>query len=339
MTRHAKNSTASSVFSYAERQTAAAFYGTRKKRLGNESMRAFDACSLCLQTAREPVSCKAGHLFCKECAIADLLTQKKELKRQKDKAEAIKKEMEAEIDAAKAAARERVLQDFERGQIGLGSSLTSGPASGTARASETGSKRSFTTAFEFSSAQVSDLVYKAEEAAARLIAKEKAEAAKAVLPDFWLPSLTPTFAGVSQQDVLSAGGGQSKELKPTAVCRGGGDRHTFALKDLTPVKFSFFKDGKEVEKDTKDPGEAVCQPCMKKLSNNVVMFLVKPCSHVVCKTCKDTLMSGEGTERSCIVCETTVKKKEIIELQREGTGFAGGGRAESSSSSGIAFQA
>jgi hypothetical protein len=44
----------------------------QQQRLGNESMRNFDACSLCLQRAREPIACDQGHLFCKECAYTDL---------------------------------------------------------------------------------------------------------------------------------------------------------------------------------------------------------------------------------------------------------------------------
>ncbi|KAJ8088941.1 hypothetical protein PM082_014188 [Marasmius tenuissimus] len=35
-------------------------------------MRQFDACSLCLNKAREPVACNEGHLFCKECVYTDL---------------------------------------------------------------------------------------------------------------------------------------------------------------------------------------------------------------------------------------------------------------------------
>ncbi|KAJ7475653.1 hypothetical protein FB451DRAFT_1244150 [Mycena latifolia] len=360
MTKHSKNNTASSIFSYAEYRKASAEYGTKRQRLGNESMRRFDACSLCLQTAREPVCCKDGHLFCKECAVNDLLSQKKDLKRQKDKAEQIRKEIEAEVDRAKAAARERVLQDFERGQLGLASTASSSvPAS---ESSTAGTKRPFSTAFAFSPSHVSDLVAQAEEAAARLIAKEQAEAAKGALPDFWLPSLTPTFGGVAERDVLAAGG-KSGQVKMGPVCRGGGDRHSFALKDLIPVKFTYHTEGKEVAgvKEGKDPGEAVCPSCMKKLSNNVIMFLMKPCAHVVCRTCTETLVrpppSGtaaspnsksqkdDGGSRKdtgeeghvCIVCDTQLKKKDVIELKREGTGFASGGMAESSRG-GISFQ-
>ena len=89
MTKHSKNNTASSIFSYAERKRLD--YGTKgvrhlpprstlvlitrsclQQRLGNESMRRFDACALCLQRARDPVACQEGHLFCKECAYTDL---------------------------------------------------------------------------------------------------------------------------------------------------------------------------------------------------------------------------------------------------------------------------
>ncbi|KAJ6544853.1 hypothetical protein DFH09DRAFT_663844 [Mycena vulgaris] len=356
MTKHSKNNTASSIFSYAEYRKASAEYGTKRQRLGNESMRRFDACSLCLQTAREPVCCKDGHLFCKECAVNDLLSQKKDLKRQKDKAEQIRKEIEAEVERAKAAARERVLQDFERGQLGLASTASSSVSA--AESSAAGTKRPFSTAFAFSPSHVSDLVAQAEEAAARVIAKEQAEAAKGVLPDFWLPSLTPTFGGVAARDVLAAGG-KSTQIKLGPVCRGGGDRHSFALKDLIPVKFSYHTEGKEGAgaKEGKDPGEAVCPSCMKKLSNNVIMFLMKPCAHVVCRTCTDTLVrpsptanpkssplkDDDGSRKdveeahACVVCDTQLRKKDVIELKREGTGFASGGMAETSRG-GISFQ-
>lgn len=98
-------------------------------------MRRFDACALCLQRARDPVACQEGHLFCKECAYTDLcesvrsylflgcrtrlVVQKKDIKRQKERLEALKKGAEQEKVKAKEAARERVLAEFEKGQLGL----------------------------------------------------------------------------------------------------------------------------------------------------------------------------------------------------------------------------
>ncbi|KAI5115445.1 hypothetical protein M0805_006759, partial [Coniferiporia weirii] len=118
MTKHSKNNTASSIFSYHEYKRLN--YGTQRQRLGHESMRQYDACTLCLQKARDPVLCNDGHLFCKECIYTDLLKQKKDIGRQKARLDALKKEAEEERKRVQAEARERVLKEFERGQLGLG---------------------------------------------------------------------------------------------------------------------------------------------------------------------------------------------------------------------------
>ncbi|CAK5268773.1 unnamed protein product [Mycena citricolor] len=332
MTKHSKNNTASSIFSYHEYKKAATVYGTKRQRLGNESLRRFDACVLCLQTAREPVCCKEGHLFCKECAMNDLLSQKKDLKRQKEKAEQIKKQIQEEVESAKETARERVLRDFERGQLGLAFSPSGSSTAAVADPTSTGKKRAFSDAFEFNDSRVSKIVAEAEEAAAREIVKERAEATKGVLPDFWLPSLTPTFGGVTVSETLAAGG--TSEVKTGAMCRGGGERHSLSLKDLTPVKFTHHA---ETSKAGNDEESTICPSCMKTLSNNTIIYLMKPCAHVICRTCKETLMAPTPGEQACVACETRLKKKDIIELKREGTGFAGGGLAEAKRS-GTSFQ-
>jgi nitric oxide synthase-interacting protein len=51
-----------------------------------------------------------------------LVTQKKDMKRQKQRLEALRREAEEEQARARAAARERVLQEFEKGQLGLSGS-------------------------------------------------------------------------------------------------------------------------------------------------------------------------------------------------------------------------
>ena len=48
------------------------------------------------------------------------VTQKKDIKRQKARLEALKQEAERERMEVKLKARERVLREFERGQLGLG---------------------------------------------------------------------------------------------------------------------------------------------------------------------------------------------------------------------------
>jgi len=109
MTRHSKNNTASSVFSKAEYDKLAAHYGTQRARLGADSHRNFDACSLCLSAAVSPVSCTKGHLYCKECVMKDLLAQREALARKKQEIEALRKEEEDEKERVRIQARERVL--------------------------------------------------------------------------------------------------------------------------------------------------------------------------------------------------------------------------------------
>lgn len=82
-------------------------------------MRQFDACSLCLQRARNPMACQRGHFYCRECVLSDLLAQKKDIKRHQAKLETMAREEEEQRVQAKSAARERVLLDFERKHLGL----------------------------------------------------------------------------------------------------------------------------------------------------------------------------------------------------------------------------
>jgi nitric oxide synthase-interacting protein len=58
------------------------------------------------------------------------VAQKKDIKRQKERLEALKKEAEQEKVKAKEAARERVLAEFEKGQLGL-AAVASVTTSGT----------------------------------------------------------------------------------------------------------------------------------------------------------------------------------------------------------------
>ncbi|KIL66056.1 hypothetical protein M378DRAFT_186154 [Amanita muscaria Koide BX008] len=343
MTKHSKNNTASSIFSYAEYKKLN--YGTKKQRLGNESMRNFDACALCLNRARDPLSCGEGHLFCKECVYTDLLTQKTDMKKQKDRLEALKREAEEERERARMAARERVLLEFEKGQLTLASSSIIGTKPTVSsnssereylhtkflsphRCLARGTKRKF----EFDTSAVEKMTKEAEEAALRQIEKEQAEALKHKLPDFWLPSLTPTYQSSGPPQSLS-----DVKVQTTS---------TFSLKNLFSVKFTIFETNASSSKlsestpaegsasKVKEDGEPMCPSCKKRLSNNSLIYVMKPCGHVTCKTCVDTLVRPS---KQCIVCDTQLKDKDIIELKREGTGFAGGGMAETSKA-GVAFQ-
>jgi len=122
---------------------------------------------------------------------------------------------------------------------------------------------------------------------------------------------------------------------------------SLSLKNLIPVKFSFYVssgpsrssdstpvDGDE-SKAKKEEQDPMCPSCKKGFSNNVLMFrevtssslisnllnvllrplVMKPCAHVTCKTCTDSLVRPA---KQCVVCDIQLNEKDIIELKREG---------------------
>lgn len=129
--------------------------------------------------------------------------------------------------------------------------------------------------FEFDASNVESLAEEAEEAAVRQIEKEQALALKHKLPDFWLPSLTPTYT--------SSGPPQSLvDIKVQTTCRGGNPAHELSLKNLTPVVFTTYAsvsasskspDSTPVDAKAKEEeADPMCPSCKKKLSNNSLIF-------------------------------------------------------------------
>lgn len=113
-----KRNTSRPVFTSHERALAKSNWTSNSARLNRDSYLPFGYCGLCLMVARDPVACSQGDLFCRECALSNLLTQKKEIKR----AEKIRKhdeEVEANLLALeKVKDQERAVRNFELTQIG-----------------------------------------------------------------------------------------------------------------------------------------------------------------------------------------------------------------------------
>ncbi|GAA5952077.1 hypothetical protein JCM21900_006244 [Sporobolomyces salmonicolor] len=308
MGRHAKHNHTLGYFTAHEREATKA--GTQKGVLGRESMKDFDACSLCLRRARDPRACTEGHVFCQECIVTSLLDQKKDIKRQNILLERMRAESELEMATARAAARERVLKEFETAQSGLGSKSTEGKVSATG-ADKEGNPRGTKRAFELDEDEIERLTSEAIDEAANRMAKEMAEARKSKLTNYWLPSLTPS---AKPDNVL--------EVKLQTLCQAAKPPHPVSLKTLTTLKFT--EDSKD-KTSTGEPG-IICPCCRKTITNNVKTYALKACGDVLCNICVDTLCRKD---KACAHCGTAVDKKHpYIELKREGTGYAAGGGVE-----------
>jgi nitric oxide synthase-interacting protein len=119
---HSKRNTSLAFFTSYERSLLRNFWGSQSTRLTRDSFLPFASCRLCLLAARDPVACAGGlkaDIFCRECALNDLVAQRKEIKRLErewDDREVNKEEQER---LNKEEETRRELEKFERIAQGL----------------------------------------------------------------------------------------------------------------------------------------------------------------------------------------------------------------------------
>uniref|UniRef100_A0A7S1TU86 Nitric oxide synthase-interacting protein zinc-finger domain-containing protein n=1 Tax=Phaeomonas parva TaxID=124430 RepID=A0A7S1TU86_9STRA len=99
--RHSKNSTDSSVFSYHEKRKAG--HGSQTQRYGADSQIPFGYCCLTLQPASDPVATPSGHIYSREAILEYIIAGKKRLKRElREWEQQNAEELEREAAAAEA---------------------------------------------------------------------------------------------------------------------------------------------------------------------------------------------------------------------------------------------
>ena len=117
---HSKRNTSLPHFTSYERGLLRESWGTKQRAIGRDSFLSFGSCRLCLQPARTPVACSNnGDLFCRECAINDLLAQRQEIKRLERERDEARKRIAEDEERALGEARARDLRDFEMVSMGL----------------------------------------------------------------------------------------------------------------------------------------------------------------------------------------------------------------------------
>ncbi|KAG5894146.1 hypothetical protein JTB14_024934 [Gonioctena quinquepunctata] len=128
MTRHARNCTAGAVYTYHEKKkdAQASGYGTNAQRLGKDSVKDFDCCSLSLQRCRNPVITKDGLLFDKEVILEYIITKKNEYNRKLKEYERMKKKEEEENSQRNASEIDKKVSTFLKSE----NSIVSKPMDG-----------------------------------------------------------------------------------------------------------------------------------------------------------------------------------------------------------------
>ncbi|KAI1384707.1 ENOS interacting protein [Hypoxylon trugodes] len=358
---HSKRNTSRAVFTSHERDVARRAWSETSARLSRESFLPFASCGLCLEVARDPVACAShGDLFCRECALANILAQKKEIKRlEVVQGEREKEELE-ERARREEEERERAVREFEMTQIGLdgksgGAKAKAGEDREGGATEANGAKKR---KFEIDEEELARIAKEDRAKARKAIEDEKA--AKPALPSFWTPSITPSS---NTKDTLHE---VVKKTKSTPMCPASREdnAHTYSLHTLVAVNFTEEEEDEKTGEGGRKKRIRVCPSCKKGLNNASKAMLAKPCGHVLCRNCVDRFMrprhdphapASEAAKLRCYVCEEDLtdkkksngeksKKKDkekirpgLVELRSEGTGFSAGG-ANTVQKSGVAFQ-
>ncbi|CAL1548596.1 unnamed protein product [Lymnaea stagnalis] len=108
MTRHGRNCTAGTVYTYHERKkdTQASGFGSQKVRYGKDAVKEFDCCCLTLQPCKEPLVTDDGHIYDKEAILKNIIHQKKEIARKLKEYEKQKSRSQKELEEIAKAEQE-----------------------------------------------------------------------------------------------------------------------------------------------------------------------------------------------------------------------------------------
>ncbi|KAI0180838.1 ENOS interacting protein [Hypoxylon sp. FL1284] len=352
---HSKRNTSRAVFTSHERDLARRAWGSTSARLSRESFLPLASCGLCLEVARDPVACPRGDIFCRECALGNILAQKKEAKRLDRAREREDREREGEQARREEEARDRAVRDFEMTQIGLDakarrfdkngdSSARRRGESGTgadenkeiedSKAREEGPSSGRKRKFEMDADEMARIA-EADRARARRAMDDDERAAKPVLPSFWTPSVTPSS---NTRDVLhdvpADGKKASAAKKSMPICPASreGDPHTYSLHTLVTVQFAEEDENGDGGNSKKTKARArVCPACKKGLTNASRAVLAKPCGHVLCGSCVDKFMrpsrqshhdphapAAESGRVRCYVCDADLTEDGGDDREKKG---------------------
>ncbi|CAN6450901.1 unnamed protein product [Victoria cruziana] len=131
------------------------------------------------------------------------------------------------------------------------------------------------------------------------------EEALRTMKAFWLPSATPEAP-------------VKNEVPSTeTVCPEG--REKLKLKSLFPLCLK-----EEHDDGTTSPlnRNFMCPSCKITLTNTLTLVAVSTCGHVYCKKCAHKFIA---VDKVCMVCDKECKEKNLVCVEKGGTGFAGHG--------------
>eukprot|EP01087_Luapelamoeba_hula_P023507 TRINITY_DN8656_c0_g1_i1.p1 TRINITY_DN8656_c0_g1~~TRINITY_DN8656_c0_g1_i1.p1 ORF type:complete len:318 (-),score=68.06 TRINITY_DN8656_c0_g1_i1:126-1079(-) len=300
MSRHAKNNTASSYFTYHERQKLD--YGTKSQRLGKDSLQPFDCCCLTLHpvSSDDAVVTPEGFLFSREAILENLLEQKQAYQRKLQAWEEQVKEIEQEQAQQQADQQAADVRKFEA----IETSLLPVSAQGYEKAME--EKRVEETIPDTYRAKLiaKDLLKTVDRRENEAIVQHREDPAK-VLKAFWIPGVQEAVKRIILE-------------KPSSVTLCPKSRKPLRVKQLVRATFTPLNNARG--SDSSKLGRWMCPLCYTPLTNKISLALLRTSSKILCKTCVDNLVRPEMRDP---INAKVMRSKDIIYLKSGGTGYAG----------------
>jgi len=270
-------------------------YGTISQRLGNDSMKEFDCCGLCMGKLIDPLCCPKGHLFCKECIYEFLLAQKKEIAKQTELFEEQQRLIQDDKFFKEEEKKQKEIELFDKTVLGIGKvNAPKEPQPKTHIPTGHVPIKTPMGTYYYPDPSAKESAQKQAQLEASVGQQEKGK-----LP-FWIP-------------------GNMKEVTPEAMKKPSSEvkcpegDHTVRVKQLIKVNFAENK-----TESTKDTSLYQCSLCSRTITNAVKTVLLKKCGHVVCNTC----LSSIKKDGVCSVCSEKFKDDHIIPLSNA-TSYAG----------------
>jgi nitric oxide synthase-interacting protein len=131
------------------------------------------------------------------------------------------------------------------------------------------------------------------------------EEALRTMKAFWLPSATP-------------GAVERVQAPSTDTCCPEGNEK-LKLKDLFPIIFTDVPHREKKEVDL-EGSKFMCPSCSVTLTNTLTLVAISSCGHVFCKKCADQFIAPG---KQCLACNKQCKPRNLITLEKGGTGFSG----------------
>ncbi|KAL5280628.1 NOSIP family protein [Megaselia abdita] len=285
MTRHARNCTAGAVYTYHEKKRDAqeGGYGTTSRRLGKDSVKSFDCCSLSLQPCRNPVVTKEGYLFDKESILQYIITKKNEYSRKLKEYEKLRKEEVADEEFKGSAKERERIDKFMKTEKNITTNTNRFNIGKKVEEAVAGPSSS-------SSSSISNM----------------SNGKETCLPSFWHPSQTPNA-------------GKAKAKKPDSTIFCPISEKPLKVKDLIPVKFTLLKDDSDKRSLIAKENRYMCPVTHDILSNAIACVVLKPTGDVITMECFEKLIKKDMLHP---LTGEKLQDKDIIPLQRGSTGYA-----------------